>query len=257
VRAQQPATRARDSRLLARGRASCQRIASVHLRSSSFEGDMTIEHRQRSESSLSNTSDRANRRGPPPPLSTNRSNLSALSPPTNTLLTPLSGTNPQYSLLSPGGAARSSSPRGRAHTVADPNAIQRQHSYVQHSAMSSFYVPPPPPPQQTSNPGSHIRLPGPPPRPATAQNHGQMQMQGYWNPPPGQYPQQMHQPGYNPSLYPQQQQQQHPAYPLPPPPMRPPQQQQQQLREPLTSATYVPDGASFGPGKNHEYLQPR
>jgi hypothetical protein len=122
-----------------------------------------------------------------------------------------------------------------AHTVADPNAVQRQHSYVQHSDISSFYVPPPPPPQQTSNPGSHIRLPGPPPRPATTQNYGQMQMQGYWNPPPGQYPQQMHQPGYNPSLYPQQQQQRYPAYPLPPPPMRPPQlQQQQKLREALT-----------------------
>lgn len=207
---------------------------------------MTIEHRQRSSSSLPNTSERANRRGPPPPLSTNRNNLSALSPP-NTLLTPLSGTNPQYSLLSPGGAARSTSPRGRAHTVADPNLLQRQHSYVQHSAMS-FYPPPPPPPQQTSNPGSHIRLPGPPPRPTTSQNHGGMPMPGYWNPPPGQYQQQMQQ-GYNPSLYP------HPSYPLPPPPsVRPPQQQQQQPREPLTSATYVPDGASFGPGKCYARL---
>lgn len=197
---------------------------------------MTIdEPRQRSSSSLSNTTERANRRGPPPPLSPNRNNLSAFSPP-NTLLTPLSGTNPQYSLLSPGGAARSHSPRGRAHTVADGNLVQRQHSYTQQSAMS-FYPPPPPPPQQTSNPGSHIRLPGPPPRPTTAQNHGGMPMPGYWAAPPGQY-QQHPQQGYNPSLYTQ--------YPLPPPPsVRPP----QQPREPLTSATYVPDGASFGPGK--------
>ena len=199
---------------------------------------MTIdEPRQRSSSSLSNTTERAPRRGPPPPpppLSPNRNNLSALSPP-NTLLTPLSGT-PQYSLLSPGGAARSHSPRSRAHTVADGNLVQRQHSYAHQSAMS-FYPPPPPPPQQTSNPGSHIRLPGPPPRPTTAQNHGGMPMPGYWNPPPGQY-QQHPQQGYNPSLYTQ--------YPLPPPPsVRPP----QQPREPLTSATYVPDGASFGPGK--------
>ncbi|KAH4119166.1 hypothetical protein HBI23_176330 [Parastagonospora nodorum] len=197
---------------------------------------MTIdEPRQRSSSSLSNATERANRRGPPLPLSPNRNNLRALSPP-NTLLTPLSGTNPQYSLLSPGGATRSHSPRSRAHTVADGNLVQRQHSYAQQSAMS-FYPPPPPPPQQTSNPGSHIRLPGPPPRPTTAQNHGGMPMPGYWNPPPGQYQQQ----GYNPSLY--------TSYPLPPPPsIRPPQQQQQQPREPLTSATYVPDGASFGPG---------
>ncbi|KAH7085661.1 hypothetical protein BKA63DRAFT_402073 [Paraphoma chrysanthemicola] len=103
----------------------------------------------------------------------------------------------------------------------------------------SFYPPPPPPPQ-ASTPQSHMRLPGPPPRPTTSNQHGGMGMPGqyHWNPPPAQYQQQ----NYNPSLY--------PAYnaPLPPPPMRPPQQQQQQAREPLTSATYVPDGASFGPG---------
>jgi mitogen-activated protein kinase kinase kinase len=198
---------------------------------------MTTESRQRSSSNLSSSSDRAARRGPPPPLSTNRNNLSALTSPPNSLLTPLSGSS-QYSLLSPGGAARSTSPRGRAHTVADPHLVQTQQSYLQRPNMS-FYPPPPPPPQ-ASTPQSHIRLPGPPPRPTTSNQHGGMGMPGpyHWNPPPGQYQQQ----NYNPSLYP------HPSYtPLPPPPVRPP-QQQQQAREPLTSATYVPDGASFGPG---------
>jgi hypothetical protein len=207
-----------------------------------LSGDMITENRQRSSSNISNSSDRAHRRGPPPPLSTNRTNLNALASPPNSLLTPLSGGS-QYSLLSPGGAARSSSPRGRAHTVADSNLVQRQHSYAQPSAMS-FYPPPPPPPQPTSTPSSHIRLPGPPPRPTASNQHGGMPIPGqqhYWNPPPSQYQQQ----NYNPSLYP------HPSYAqLPPPPaVRPPQQQQQQSREPLTSATYVPDGASFGPGR--------
>jgi hypothetical protein len=206
---------------------------------------MTTEPRQRSLSNLSTASDRAPRRGPPPPLSTARSNLNALASPPNTLLTPSTGSSPQYSLLSPGGAARASSPRTRAHTVADPNLLQRQQSYSQRSAMS-FYPPPPPPLQQSQAPASHIRLPGPPPRPTTSNNHGAMPMPGqhYWNPPPGQYQQQ----NYNPSLYP------HPGYgSLPPPPIRPPQQQQQQQQQqreqPLTSATYVPDGASFGPGE--------
>ncbi|KAF1920345.1 hypothetical protein BDU57DRAFT_534134 [Ampelomyces quisqualis] len=105
----------------------------------------------------------------------------------------------------------------------------------------SFYPPPPPPPQQqTAAPGSHIRLPGPPPRPATSASHGGMPLPGqhYWTPAPAQYQQQ----NYNPSLYP------HPSYPLPPPPSARPPQQPPPPREPLTSATYVPDGASFGPG---------
>jgi hypothetical protein len=206
---------------------------------------MTVDSRQRAASStLDTTTDRAARRAPPPPLSNIRSNLTALTPTPNSLLTPSTGSSPQYSLLSPGGAARSSSPRGRAHTVADPNHIQRQHSYAQQQPAMSFYPPPPPPLQQTSTPGSHIRLPGPPPRPTTSNAHGGMPIPGqqhYWNPPPGQYQQQ----NYNPSLY----QHPHPNYPLPPPPAVRPPQQQALPREPLTSATYVPDGASFGPGK--------
>jgi hypothetical protein len=109
----------------------------------------------------------------------------------------------------------------------EKSLVQRQQSCVQHSAMS-FYPPPPPPPQQASTSGSHIRLPKPPPRPSTSANHGGMLIS-----------EQYHQQGYSPSLY------QHPYNPLPPPPLvRPPQQPQ----ESLTSAIYVPNGASFGPG---------
>jgi len=202
---------------------------------------MIIEVRQRSASNVSNrntSQDRAHRRGPVPP-----------SLDTRALLSPPNGNSP-YSQLLPGGANRPTSPRGRAHTVADPHLHQRQLSQSQshaHPTNMSFYPPPPPPPQPTSTPSSHIRLPGPPPRPSTSNQHGGMPMAGqhYWNPPPGQYPQQQQQ-QYNPGLY------QHPSYTtLPPPPsVRPPlqQQQQQQRSEPLTSATYVPDGASFGPG---------
>jgi hypothetical protein len=96
-----------------------------------------------------------------------------------------------------------------------------------------FQPPPPPPQQQTSTSGSHIRLPRLPPRPRPSVSHGSMPNAHSWL---GQ------QQNYNPGLYSQ------PSYPLPPPPSVRPPQQQQQLREPLTSATYVPDGASFGPG---------
>src|SRR3954454_2266867 len=70
-------------------------------------------------------------------------------------------------------------------------------------------------------------------------------------PPPQNYgwgaPRSYQQPGgYNPSAYHGYQQQIAPPPPPPPPPM------QQQVDNPplnsLTSATYVPDGRSFGPG---------
>jgi hypothetical protein len=198
------------------------------------------ESRQRSASNFSSNPDRTARRGPPPPLSTTRSALGGLVSPLNSLLTPLNGPGSQYSLLSPGGAARSTSPRGRAHTVADPHLIQRQQSYLQNSTMYNL---PPPPPQPASTPASHMALPPPPPRPTASNNHGGIPIPGpppanYWAPPPRQY-QQHPQQNYNPSLY------QHTSYNiLPPPPVRGPQQQQ----EALTSATYVPGGESFGPG---------
>ena len=70
-----------------------------------------------------------------------------------------------------------------------------------------------------------------------------------WGAPPQQRQQQYQQVGYNPSLY--QGYQQH----LPPPPGPPP--SQQQIEAPLTSATYIPDGESFGPGVGIPALQPQ
>lgn len=101
---------------------------------------------------------------------------------------------------------------------------------------------PPPPPQPTSTPSGHIALPPPPPRPTAYNNLGGISIpppphaNNNWGPPRQQYQQQ----GYNPSLY--------SAYPnhLPPPPGPPPLQQHQEA--PLTSATYIPGGESFGPG---------
>ncbi|XPS91165.1 Mitogen-activated protein kinase kinase kinase [Ascochyta lentis] len=69
-----------------------------------------------------------------------------------------------------------------------------------------------------------------------------------WGPPPHQRQHQYQQPGYNPSLYQGYQQN------LPPPPGPPP--PHQQLEAPLTSATYIPDGESFGPGVGIPALQP-
>ncbi|ORX97284.1 hypothetical protein BCR34DRAFT_607328 [Clohesyomyces aquaticus] len=209
---------------------------------------MTIGSRQRSSSNISNASDRSARRGPPTPLSANRSNLAvpgdlllndvpSISSPPSSLLIPSGGTSSPYPLLSPGNAPYSTSPRGRAHTVADPNLVQRQHSYLTKPSMHPYLPPPPPQPPATPSHATHggINLPPPPPRPAN--NVGGIQIP----PPPGNYwaaPRQ-YQPQYNPSLY--------PAYherSLPPPPAQPPPQQE----PPLTSATYIPGGESFGPG---------
>ncbi|KAJ4300748.1 mitogen-activated protein kinase kinase kinase [Kalmusia sp. IMI 367209] len=199
---------------------------------------MTIASRKRSTSNISNTSDRSGRRGPPTPLSGVRANLglpehdvsTVGSPP---LLTPSGGAGSPYSLLSPG-SNYSTSPRGRAHTVADPNLIQRQQGYLPQSTMHQYI--PPPPPQPTSNPATHnMNLPPPPPRPPTNLNGMPM------GPPPHQNygwgaPRQQ----YNPGAY-------HGYQQLPPPPGPPP-VQQAQPEAPLTSATYIPGGESFGPG---------
>lgn len=120
---------------------------------------------------------------------------------------------------------------------------------------------PPPPRQPASVPAQHMGLPPPPPRPSTSSQMAAMQMPppphpnysvGGWGPPPQQrqqqQPQQYPQPGYNPSLYQGYQQN------LPPPPGPPP--LHQQLEAPLTSATYIPDGESFGPGVGIPALQP-
>ncbi|KAF2685847.1 MAP kinase [Lentithecium fluviatile CBS 122367] len=205
---------------------------------------MTIASRQRSSSNISNTPDRPDRRGPPTPLSASRSNLgvpndlqfsdSLGSPPSS--LHPPSGPSSPYPLLSPGLVNHSTSPRGRAHTVADPNLLQRQQSYRQQSAMHQYI--PPPPPQPTSTPAHNLNLPPPPPRPTNQNNLGGISIP----PPPHQNfgwgaPRQYQ---YNPSAYHGYQ------GTLPPPPGPPPQQQQSEA--PLTSATYIPGGESFGPG---------
>jgi hypothetical protein len=141
----------------------------------------------------------------------------------------------------------SASPRSRAHTVADPQQLPYYTMYHQL---------PPPPRQPASAPAQHMGLPPPPPRPSTGMNippppHNGGYGVGGWGAPPQQRPQQQQpypQPGYNPSLY-QGYQQQH----LPPPPGPPP--LQQQVEAPLTSATYIPDGESFGPGVGIPALQ--
>ncbi|KAF2106376.1 hypothetical protein BDV96DRAFT_332866 [Lophiotrema nucula] len=210
---------------------------------------MTIGSRQRSSSNISNTSDRSGRRGPPTPLSANRTNLgvpndfdvSGIGSPPSSLLTPNGGTTSPYSqLLSPGNNTYSTSPRGRAHTVADPNLVQRQQSYLQKQTMHP-YLPPPPPPQPTSTPAGHgMNLPPPPPR--SANNLGGISIPP---PPPQNYgwgaPRQPYQPqNYNPGLY-----QDYGRNIAPPPPPGPPPSQSE---PPLTSATYIPGGESFGPG---------
>ncbi|KAF2166284.1 hypothetical protein M409DRAFT_23475 [Zasmidium cellare ATCC 36951] len=161
------------------------------------------------------------------------------------------------------------SPRPRAHTYADPSMQQqgratpvtpggmqqnqqnqsqwpapRHVSETQRAAPG--YIPPPPPlQQQPPQPG--MSFPPPPPRPpmSASQAHGPFVppppgQPTYWNrqpssyppPPPQQTQQQQREPRqYDPSLYFEYSQL---------PPLNP--------GEPLTSATYIPDGGSFGPG---------
>lgn len=217
---------------------------------------MTIVPRQRSSSNISNTSDRTGRRAAPPtPLSSHRPNLplandlhpldaSNLASPPSSLLTP-GGISSPYPLLSPVSGPYSTSPRGRAHTVADPNLVQRQHSYLQSSTMHPYL--PPPPPQPSATPGGHtLNLPPPPPRPSNInipppppQNFG-------WGAPRHYLTNPHNQGTYDPSLYGTQSfgnRTQAFGGNIPPPP--PPQAQPE---APLTSATYIPGGESFGPG---------
>ncbi|CRG85932.1 mitogen-activated protein kinase kinase kinase [Talaromyces islandicus] len=118
------------------------------------------------------------------------------------------------------------------------------------------YIPPPPPPLSQNNQAHMIPLPPPPPRPSTQQ---QQQQHGLFPPPP---------PGPPPSAYPGSNQR--PIWPPPPPTIHPslipasqPYGRQQPTPlsipiqpippppsevPPLTSATYIPAGESFGPG---------
>ncbi|KAF2087182.1 Pkinase-domain-containing protein [Saccharata proteae CBS 121410] len=113
---------------------------------------------------------------------------------------------------------------------------------------SRTYLPPPPPPQPSSTPSTHgLSIPPPPPRNNNNSAHG-MSLPGpppggppttYWNAHPNYHaapnsaaPHAV----YNPNAYrPYQQPQHH----MPPPPAD---------NQPLTSATYIPGGESFGPG---------
>ncbi|KAH8644156.1 MAP kinase kinase kinase [Alternaria alternata] len=210
---------------------------------------MTQEPRQRSASNISNPSDPAARRGPRP----NRiphTNLplpeipSVTSSPSSSLQPlGLSNLGSPYPSFSPGGAsAPSTSPRARAHTVADPLTTHRQQPYLDGPAMHQYI--PPPPPQPSSTPAGHIALPPPPPRPTNYGSLGGLPIpppphaSNNWGPPRPQYQQQ----GYDPGQY--------RNYPhnIPPPPGPPPQQIQHEREPPLTSATYIPGGESFGPG---------
>ncbi|KAI1514879.1 MAP kinase kinase kinase [Pyrenophora tritici-repentis] len=103
---------------------------------------------------------------------------------------------------------------------------------------------PPPPPQPSSTPAAHMALPPPPPRqtgygmPIPPPPHT-----NNWGPPRSIY-QQPQQTIYDPGqyrIYP-------PNLPPPPGPPPPPQQVQHEREPPLTSATYIPGGESFGPG---------
>lgn len=213
---------------------------------------MTIGPRQRSSSNRSNTSDRG-RRGPPTPLSTCRAQLALPSDlvlndvsgintasSSSSLLTPPHGSGSPYTPLSAGNTPHSSSPRPRAHTFADANILHRQQTYRREptSIMHPQYIPPPPP-QPPASATHGMTLPPPPPRP--------IQVHGVTMPPPppsqnygwGAPRQYMSQPNsahavYNPNAYQNYQQSQ-----LPPPPP---------TDQPLTSATYIPFGESFGPG---------
>ena len=186
---------------------------------------MTLAPRQRSTSNLQ---DHAARRAPPTPLATTtRANLALPDP-----------------VLSPA----QTSPRARAHTVADSHPRLRPLGFVQHAAAMHQYIPPPPR-QPASVPAHTIGLPPPPPRPSTSNNMGGIppplhQAYAGWGAPPRQFQQS----GYNPSLYHNYHQQNLPPPPGPPPQQQQQQQQQQQPDPPLTSATYIPDGESFGPG---------
>lgn len=220
---------------------------------------MPISYRQRSASniSVSNQSDRAG--GRRTPLSASRASLNLSIPsdlvlnevPTvgdsaSALLIPAGTSNSPYPLLSPGPnpISYSTSPRARAHTVADPKALQRAPPYRSPDPMHP-YIPPPPPqpqPQPTSAPGSHgMNLPPPPPRPPT--NHNVPQASGaYWGAPPQQqsYMSNTQPLSYNPSLY------QSYGNNFPPPP--PSQDLPLQELKKLTAATYVPGSESWGAG---------
>ncbi|KAL6707339.1 mitogen-activated protein kinase kinase kinase [Coniothyrium glycines] len=210
---------------------------------------MTTEPRQRASSNLSNQPDR--RRGPPAPLSTARPHhdLASALPHdrASDLLLPEIPLGSPYPPFSPAPGLLSTSPRARAHTVAAPPIAHRPQNYLPGPAMRQQYIPPPPPQQPASTAAAAAQIGLPPPPPLRPTNNYQT-FNGValpppphstnWGPPRQQYPQ-----TYNPGQYQNYSQQ------LPPPPAIPhPSMQQLDRDPPLTSATYIPGGESFGPG---------
>ncbi|EON65158.1 STE/STE11/BCK1 protein kinase [Coniosporium apollinis CBS 100218] len=183
------------------------------------------------------------------------------------LFVPSQGTGSPYPSLSTPTPPQPPSPRPRAHTFADPGAAQHSNNLRRGAPPAAMYQAggrhvtpqgtsdvqrpylPPPPPPAASTPVQHgMSLPPPPPRPMPQHQHGLMippppgappgSAQGYWNrhyPPPPTPVQHIQ---YNPNAYQGYQQ----AYGMGTQP--PPQNESQ----PLTSATYIPGGESFGPG---------
>ena len=212
---------------------------------------------------------------------------------------PSQGSGSPYPAISGSGAAYSqalASPRPRASTVAEQPGVQAgayrptfrigggqllgYQQVPRHTTTTMMdrqpYIPgPPPAPQQSSH---MVSLPPPPPRPPAMNAHGMVippppgpppgsslgpssawggqawgRSQGHLPilpPPPPMAPSSQHTP-YNPSQNYQNGQPAPLAIPPPPPQSEPP---------PLTSATYIPFGESFGPGVGipplHSHQQP-
>ncbi len=215
--------------------------------------------------SSSNLLEEPSRNNTPPPPGSFRGG--------NNLSVPAEGNTAAYGYTSaPGLAPYSTSPRPRAHTYATEPPMQSQQDQfrrgtpgtpagqqvwaapgARHASAGGTYqgagfIPPPPPPSAPPNTGMHI--PPPPPRPM---NSAAPSMGPFIPPPPGG------QWGYGTynnhrqATHPAPMYQQHPAH-------REPknydptayagymQYPQPAVDQPLTSATYIPGGESFGPG---------
>ncbi|KAK3063938.1 hypothetical protein LTS18_011552, partial [Coniosporium uncinatum] len=179
---------------------------------------MTINPRQRAGSALSptpDTNDEARRNHSP-----NRSRLADL------ILNEHKTTSSSKLLIPPAGLASPyppfpNSPRNRAHTVADTNPLHQQQAspYRPAPPISNMHtpyqpgrgIPPPPPPPPAPNNQSYLGMQFPPPPPRQLQHTHNLN--------------------------------------VPPPPASNIQSQRiSDIRPPLTSATYIPGGESFGPG---------
>jgi len=126
-----------------------------------------------------------------------------------------------------------------------------RHLSEQQRAAPGQYVPPPPPVQNPGPPPVGMHLPGPPPRPPQSS-----QVHMMLPPPPSQPAGGLYGGGWSRQA----------TYPMPPPMQSPPEPHPRQYdptayvavdlltlpplndNQPLTSATYIPGGESFGPG---------